>query len=301
MRRTNIPVVDLTEREQTDISFGITENVGVSIMNNNAENPHRHPFYEILYIEETDGCHVVNYTPCAEIHKSVFLLCPGQVHYWENPTYVSGMLIYFDEEFLLDSTFSVNAVWELNLFKEMCGIGAIALADEEDEGVLRLLKMMHGEFQRKEEEYASTLRALLNVILIRLFRIHKRECQSSRPHVYSSLCEEFRRLVLLHAAERRPVRYYAQELSISMGYLNELVKRQTGLTPGEVIRKTMVAEAKRLIANTDLSMTEIAEMLGFRDGSYFCRLFKKEMGISPIKFRQTCASLNEERFAVQPE
>jgi AraC-like DNA-binding protein len=136
----------------------------------------------------------------------------------------------------------------------------------------------------------------LNVILIRLFRIHKSQRTESRPHVYSTLCEDFRRLVLRHATERQPVHYYAEQLNVSMGYLNEQVKRQMGLTPGEVIRKTMVTEAKRLIANTDLSMASIAEMLGFRDGSYFCRLFKKEMGVSPIRFRQTCVSKNENRF-----
>jgi AraC-like DNA-binding protein len=85
-----------------------------------------------------------------------------------------------------------------------------------------------------------------------------------------------------------------------MGCLNVQIKRQTGFTPGEFIKKAEVAEAKRLIVNTDMSMGDIAKAMGFTDGSYFCRMFKKELGISPMKFRQACAHRNGVRFKKRP-
>jgi AraC-like DNA-binding protein len=73
-----------------------------------------------------------------------------------------------------------------------------------------------------------------------------------------------------------------------MGYLNDQTKNILGVSPSVFIKKATVAEAKRLIANTNLSMAEIALKLGFANGSYFCRLFKSEMGVTPTQFKRIC-------------
>ncbi|MEM8863761.1 MAG: helix-turn-helix transcriptional regulator, partial [Chloroflexota bacterium] len=56
-------------------------------------------------------------------------------------------------------------------------------------------------------------------------------------------------------------------------------------TPGQLIRQEVVLEAKRLFQHTDLTATEISYRLGFNDASYFGRFFKREVGVSPGKFR----------------
>ncbi|MDR1570966.1 MAG: helix-turn-helix transcriptional regulator [Clostridiales Family XIII bacterium] len=295
--KAEIPVLDSEGLLERGIAFEMTEDLAASAAYGGAREPHRHPFYEIAIVLESDGRHIIDCASYDNIVNKVFVMCPGQVHHWEGVTAISGTLLRFGDEFLLESSFSVNAVWEMNLIREMAG-GAVGLTPDARLELMDLIETMYGEYARMNEEYASILRACLNILIIRLFRLHKGAARSeSRIQAYSTLCDEFQRLVAKDSSERRkPVRHYAEQLRVSMGYLSDQVKRQTGLTPGEVIRKAIVQEAKRMIANTGLSMAEIAESMGFNDGSYFCRLFKKEAGLSPIQFRQACASMNLRRF-----
>jgi AraC-like DNA-binding protein/quercetin dioxygenase-like cupin family protein len=294
--KINIPTHECFEVNEDGVAFEMTEAVSIATMDEGAEHPHRHPFYEILYVEESNGRHVIDYTSYENISDKVFLICPGQVHYWEDVTEAKGMLIYFNEDFLVDTTLSVNAIWELNLLREMGGAG-VTLSEEETEQMEDLVRMMYTEYRRKGQEYASVVRSYLNIFLIQLFRIYQREKTGYWPQQRTTtLCENFQRLVHSHVSERQSVQFFADRLDVSMGYLNEQVKLYTGLTPGGFIKKAAVTEAKRLIANTNLSMAEIATALGFNDGSYFCRLFKNEIGISPMKFRQSCAARHSSRM-----
>ena len=59
-----------------------------------------------------------------------------------------------------------------------------------------------------------------------------------------------------------------------------------GKTAGDLIRDRVLLEAKRLLTNADMTVTEIAYDLNFQDNSYFNRFFKKETGMTPDEFRK---------------
>jgi AraC-like DNA-binding protein len=59
-----------------------------------------------------------------------------------------------------------------------------------------------------------------------------------------------------------------------------------GLSAGEVIRNRTLLEAKRLLTNPRLNISEIAFNLNFSDNSYFTKFFKKIEGITPEEFRK---------------
>ena len=61
--------------------------------------------------------------------------------------------------------------------------------------------------------------------------------------------------------------------------------RRSGESIGKYIQRRRLCEAKRLLAETDNSVRKIAEAVGFPDNSYFCRVFKKETGVTPLTFR----------------
>ena len=56
-------------------------------------------------------------------------------------------------------------------------------------------------------------------------------------------------------------------------------------TVSEIIQERVILEAKRLLAHSGMSVSEIAYKLGFNDNSYFGRYFKKAVGIPPERFR----------------
>jgi LacI family transcriptional regulator len=62
-------------------------------------------------------------------------------------------------------------------------------------------------------------------------------------------------------------------------------KLATGRTPGEAIRARQIEEARRLLSQTRLSVTLIAEKCGFTSSSDFARRFRATAGISPSAYR----------------
>jgi AraC-like DNA-binding protein len=76
-----------------------------------------------------------------------------------------------------------------------------------------------------------------------------------------------------------------QALGLSYKYIGTLLKNETKMTIKEYQQMLRIKEAERLLCFTNLSVTEIAETVGYGDVFYFSNVFKKTKGISPMKFR----------------
>ncbi len=68
-------------------------------------------------------------------------------------------------------------------------------------------------------------------------------------------------------------------------HINALTYKLVGKSAVEIIRERVLLEAKRLLVNSDLMVSQIAETLHFEDNAYFTRFFKKYLGTTPEGFR----------------
>ncbi|PWN68843.1 AraC family transcriptional regulator [Chryseobacterium phosphatilyticum] len=78
---------------------------------------------------------------------------------------------------------------------------------------------------------------------------------------------------------------YAEKLSVHVNYLNRCIKKVTGKTTREHIFERIGTEAKILLRDTDWTISEISEALGFDDLAHFNKFFKKQTGTNPTSFR----------------
>ena len=78
-----------------------------------------------------------------------------------------------------------------------------------------------------------------------------------------------------------------KNLGISSSTLYKTVIKNAGVNPTGLIRKMKIGKAKKSLIKTSDSISEISEQCGFSDVNYFIRLFKSEVGISPLKYRKT--------------
>ncbi|NJN35238.1 MAG: AraC family transcriptional regulator [Saprospiraceae bacterium] len=81
------------------------------------------------------------------------------------------------------------------------------------------------------------------------------------------------------------VEYFAEKLSISPGYLTELLKHETGKTTKELIQIELLEEAKIRLLNSNKTMNEVAFDLGFEYPQYFNKFFKSKTGLTPLQYR----------------
>jgi len=102
----------------------------------------------------------------------------------------------------------------------------------------------------------------------------------------SSLISKFNKLVDENFIKLSLPKHYAALLYVTPNYLNMTSHKILGKTAGEVIRERKLKEAKRMLANFDLNISQIAYDLNFSDPSHFSKFFKKYTSKSPEYFRR---------------
>ena len=79
----------------------------------------------------------------------------------------------------------------------------------------------------------------------------------------------------------------SEYLSIDRRYLYKLFKKYSGISPKQYLSNIKIARACDLLLNSDMSITDVAEKIGYTDSLQFSAFFKKQTGISPRKYRNT--------------
>jgi signal transduction histidine kinase/DNA-binding LacI/PurR family transcriptional regulator/AraC-like DNA-binding protein/DNA-binding LytR/AlgR family response regulator len=78
----------------------------------------------------------------------------------------------------------------------------------------------------------------------------------------------------------------AQYVGVSEGYLSRCFTQETGLSLIHYLTRYRIQQAKQLLASDEMTVTEIALKVGFSDGNYFSRAFRREVGLSPLAYRR---------------
>jgi AraC family transcriptional activator of pobA len=102
---------------------------------------------------------------------------------------------------------------------------------------------------------------------------------------FSEITREFKELLLNNFKRMRKPGEYADALSFSVAYLNQVIKSSTGFTVSYWIQKMIMNEAKILLSSTLNPIKYIAHELGYPDQAYFSRIFSRTQGLSPQQYR----------------
>ncbi len=100
------------------------------------------------------------------------------------------------------------------------------------------------------------------------------------------MIRDARQYILEHIHARITTEQLAAALGRNRTYLCACFKEETGLSVNDYITRIKMDEAKRLLRITDKPLHAIAEHLGYSTQSYFQNVFKKAVGITPLKYRQ---------------
>jgi len=250
---------------------------------------HRHGYYHLLWMANARGRHVLDFETFEVKPHSVFFISPGQVHAWSSSVPPTGYVLNFSTEFFLQMVPRADQLAEFPFFHIANADPVLYLSPRQAAELLPLLEAMEQEFNDDQPWRYDIIRSLLLILLTRLRRLHRPHAgEAALPRSYS-LAKRFKLLVEQHYLEFGSVQEYAKLLLVTERRLNEAVKSTTGKTSTQLIHDRIVLEAKRLLTQSELGISEIAYRLNFEDPAYFSRFFKKQVHATPGEFKKMFA------------
>lgn len=271
--------------------FQIFEVKGQKINKNyphKTDRPHRHNYYEVCVFINGAGKHEIDFNTHLIHPNSIHFISPGQVHLISRDKDYHGYLIVFSREFYSLDTFHQDLLDSLPFFNNQTLLPVLDLDQDSFKELLQLINVIEKESRSGQLMTKEILRSYLQILLLKCrqfyFRRFAERVKMHDPHF--AQVQHFNNLVEKKFSELHLVQEYAALMAISPATLNKHVKKITGYTAGEILMNRLILQAKRLLIYTDLSNKEIAFRLNYDDPSYFSRLFKKKVKMSPAAFRR---------------
>lgn len=156
------------------------------------------------------------------------------------------------------------------------------------ETLKKYMRESYDEYVGKDVCYKLPICANIYIMMTSLLRYFCGSKDESDKMIYHNVLRL--RPVIEHIAENYCEKIYidklAEMISVSPDYFTKMFKESIGKTPIEYINGLRVNRAMRLLSETDKSMSEISEEIGFCNANYFHKIFKQYMDLSPLAYRK---------------
>jgi len=283
----HIPIVDictLSEHKEDDIlvsrlSDYLRENA-------NMHFPHKHSFYHSVFFTAGRGSHSIDFDRFDIQTNQIYFMIPGQVHTWEFEGEMEGYVVNFSTAFFQSFLLRPDYIETFSFFAGNASGSVLNLSDEKAISVQAAFEELVEQAHAAHVHRWDMIRILLLKICISIEQNNNEAHTHDVTNYNYALLKNFQKLIEKNYKKLKLPMEYAELLYITPNHLNALCKDQVGIAAGELIRNRIILEAKRMLINKQVSISEIAYELNFKDNSYFSKFFKKQAGISPEEFRK---------------
>ncbi len=256
------------------------------------EVEHFHDFSELVFIIKGKGVQVIEQNEYLVSAGDVFVLQGNQKHFFKDPSGIEIINVMFTHHnkygviseairklegynalFILESQYRA-----MHHFKNKLHLDRAELAKMEF-----ILNSMILELENKMEGYKTLLKNKLEELIILLSR-HYSSLEATEAKALVRIGK-----VIDHLESHYTDKIYLDELA-EMAYMStrnfqRIFRKAVGSSPSNYIMQIRLQKARKLLRNTENPVADIAIEAGFGDSNYFIKCFKKELGITPVKFR----------------
>jgi AraC family transcriptional activator of pobA len=259
---------------------------------NIAEQEFTSDFYLIGFKKLISGMFLYGRTRYDHDNGSMSFVKPRQIIEFKNMRFEEdGFLILMHEDYLNGHPL-YNEIRKYGYFEYETN-EALHLSPKEEQIIWGLFNEIETEYNNNQDEYSrDIILGHIESILKYSQRFYKRQF-INRIEVTGKMASRFNDALSIYFEKGYllekglpTVKSMAAELNLSPSYLSDLLKQESGKTAMELIHIYLISEAKNLLKGSHHNIAETAYTLGFDNLPYFSRLFKKEVGISPIQFRK---------------
>lgn len=246
---------------------------------------HSHDYVEMLYLPQGKLLNVINHVPYTLAAGSVCLINPHTAHFIAQlPTETAKPLV-INLMISMHLVAQLQTLWQPEtegsflpaLFAEK---NFLIFQEEELLAVHHFLDELIMEYYRANYAFSPSVVGYFLLFFDQLAQLQ----QHPAPPVFDALTTHCLRLIK-HQPTTISLELLAQKLNYSKGYLSRHIKEQTHKTIAQIIMEEKLALAETYLTESALSVSAIAEAVGYQSESHFYRLFKHKFKFTPKQYR----------------
>jgi AraC family transcriptional regulator len=195
----------------------------------------------------------------------------------------------------LSSSFMLDAAARTGLVGATATVSFRTSVVKRDERLARLTFDLAGELQQREAGQEMVIAALVEQLVVHLLRHHSNvrrsdELELSRAGLVDRRIRRAIELMHAHLGRELPLEEIAAAAFLSPFHFARLFKKLTGASPHAYLATLRVARAQVLLAETDLSVSEVSTRVGYSSPSHFTKAFRQATGLAPRAYRAAIVS-----------
>ena len=292
MRQEEINLQTLTDNEDIHVNYSDNDIVIIDTSQKLAEVTSAHVAMNAVVVCTSGKVQ-------AQMGDKQMTLSKNQVAIAPNNTMVTDIMV--SPDFSVKAMFFTDAIMrsflreKMNVWNEIMYIHklrVLTLADEDVAFFTNFYELLSACFNKPADIPYRTdvIQSLLRGAVLGLCGALKRMAPVTEDQnlgVGASAIHFQRFLDLLHAEgnKHRTVEYYANELCITPKYLSVICKKHSGKTANEWITEHVLEDIRYYLKQTDLSIKQICDRMGFPNPSFFGKYVKEHFGCPPKAFR----------------
>lgn len=277
---------ELISQEAPGISAQLHQHVSASL------EIHRHDFFELGIVRSGIGVHISRAGEFPIRRGNVFLLIPGEEHYFRDRRGMEIYCVIYSPELLLwdwremqqDPNFQFFFDTKNALPPDFRSHQFLQLKEEDMLKTENLIREMEIESRHQLSGWRFAVTSNFAKLLLLLSRVElaRIPAQKESQRLFAVL-----QYLDSHVDNLLTIDSLARKFGFSVRSLERFFKRTLHCSPVKYIaRQRLALAAARLREQPEESISEIAAEFGFADSNYFCKCFTKAYGISPGRYRQ---------------
>ena len=244
------------------------------------EPAHFHNFEELVIVTEGSLEHYIDFQMEVIEAPAASYISMGKMHRVVERDDLRGWIINYKNEFIPDS--------RLNFYSNFMTSSSVPLgAPGCTAKFISLCEIMNAESEQENPDM-STIRHLTSALISMIESERKRNIQieSTAKATQIATFTNFLRILEENFRRDEGVTFYAGKMNMSERNLNIICKNNFQKSVSEIIETRKLIEAKNLLIHTEKSVSEIGYELGYNEKSYFTRVFRNKLSVTPTEFRE---------------
>lgn len=246
--------------------------------------------YQIHYMLEGERFFYIGKKGCSMSKGTLSFIDKEQIPFTNviGGEYHNRILVELEEHWLIQ----VSEAMEVDLCSFFRKNHGVILVHEEKRKMIELLLFKIEEVLAKEEAtaQAEVKIYILEIILMVMKGAGVKPAEYNIPEGKMKRYVKVREItnyIIDHYAEIYGLEDLANILYMDKSYLSRIFKEVTNFTVNEFINCQRIGHAREYLLDSDLSIKEVSDKLGYESISYFDRVFKNYVGISPLQYRKS--------------